>query len=88
MVATLSSVLDDCLDWVGGGMNRTPAEEVQQLAPLETLLHRKTGGCSGRSVCVCVCQCVFMLYLCIYIYTSLCVERGHERQTLTGGGNL
>lgn len=61
---------------------RTPAEEVQQLAPLETLLFRKTGGCSGLSVCV--RQCVFVFSLYLHLYLTVRRERGQERQTPTG----
>lgn len=57
-------------------------KKVQQLAPLETLLYRKTRGRSGLNVCVGVC----VRSLCIYIYALLCRNerrKGQESQTLT-----
>lgn len=52
-------------EWVG--WRRTPVKKVQQLAPLETLLYRKTGGCSRLCVeaCVYICVCV-TVYLHLY----------------------
>lgn len=60
--ATPSSAVNDCLNgWDEEGLRW---KKVQQLAPLETLLYRKTGECSGLNVCVGLC--VFSVYLHLY----------------------
>lgn len=83
--ATPSSVVDGCLDgWDEGGMRW----KKYTFASLETLLHRKTWGCSGLNVCVLECVCVSQ---CIYIYTLLCKSergRGQRSQTLTERGTV